>query len=270
MRLGLSIALGAADIFDSATIALLEADPTCAAVITSTNVITSIAATEGADTIAAVMVGFPGEITIDNLWDPALGVTIATGVSHWVSQAGQASDLVQATGAAQPTIEASAKNGRSALVCDGTDDMLRLAFTRAAPRTTFIVSRMTENSGALFDGKTVNRNRFYRASATTLSMGNGGGGGGFGITATDWDNYHCNVFNHTAAGTGSSFRSDVFAKYTFDAGATTIDGVTVGNLGQGADDFGGCKILYIVDVAGDLSDGDVAKVLVYLQATFAI
>jgi hypothetical protein len=78
-------------------------------------------------------VGFtPADITSIVSWYRAdLGVTTATGVSNWADQVGS-NDLSQATGAAQPTFNASDAdfNSNPSMTFDGSDDILgNAAFT---------------------------------------------------------------------------------------------------------------------------------------------
>ncbi len=62
------------------------------------------------------------------LWLRAdLGVTVATGVSHWVSQEGNSYDFAQATAGAQParTATDSSLNNQTSITADGVDDSLQ-------------------------------------------------------------------------------------------------------------------------------------------------
>ena len=71
-----------------------------------------------------------------------LGVTIATGVSEWADQSGNGHDLVQATGANQPTYGATLINSQPGMTLDGTNDSLSCTgLSQAQPLHSFIVYR---------------------------------------------------------------------------------------------------------------------------------
>lgn len=219
----------------------------------------------------AIQHRMPSIAGLADMWIGEKGITIVTGVSNWQSIAGGRNSLVQATGANQPTYTPGALNGRAGLATNGTTQFMRGAFTRGAPRTTFIVGWFQEATGGLFDGNTVNTNRIYRTGATVISMGNGGAGGNVTVGAsTDLTNPHVHCFNHTAAGTSSTYQSDSFAQVSFDAGATTIDGITIGDLGNGFSDPAACTICCIVDFNVSLSNADKTRMIQWLGREYNI
>ena len=84
----------------------------------------------------------PAQLTnLRGWWDAALGITIATGVSQWDDQSGNGNNLLQAVGVSQPTVTASAINGRPGILFDGTNDNMTAAFTLSQPFTIFMVAR---------------------------------------------------------------------------------------------------------------------------------
>ena len=93
-------------------------------------------------------------------WRADTGVTIATGVSSWVDQAGSY-DAIQATTSKQPAYsDTSGANGLDGITFDGTDDFLRVAsLTLTQPFHGFMVFKMvshTEVSYYFHGGWTLN------------------------------------------------------------------------------------------------------------------
>jgi len=72
----------------------------------------------------------PDSISGLKLWldaDDASTITESTGVSAWADKSGQGNNATQGTGASQPSLQAAALNGKSAVRFDGTDDRLSVS-----------------------------------------------------------------------------------------------------------------------------------------------
>jgi len=109
-----------------------------------------------------------------------LGVTIATGVSHWVDRTANAFDAVQATTTAQPALQSAALNGRNTILADGVDDRLVVGtMDLPAPGTTptwfwGVFNEPTDlGSATLFGGGSSTLMRIFRSSLTQMRCSNG-------------------------------------------------------------------------------------------------
>jgi hypothetical protein len=198
-----------------------------------------------------------------------VGTTIATGVSQWNDQSGNLNHLVQAVGASQPALTAGAINGLPALVFDGSNDFMSVAFVLVQPSTVFFVmrpivitaSRTYVDGGAVADTMAVaqaqltpNRLRMTAGSVLTGATGIVAGVPGL-VTA---------IFN----GASSALASTDDAGITGNAGAGAGAGLTVGSQ------FGGTlpanmQLAEVIVMAAMATAGERAGVRSYVQQRYA-
>lgn len=94
------------------------------------------------------------------------GIAIGTGVSQWNDATPNANHLVQATGGAQPVLQAD-----GSILFNGSSQYLKAsAFTLNMPETVYLAFKQVSwtLTGTAFDGNTMNSMRLYQ--------GNGGSG----------------------------------------------------------------------------------------------
>lgn len=205
-----------------------------------------------------------------------LGVTVATGVSSWADQSGTGDankNLTQATGTKQPTLntaDAAYNNQPTLSFARASVQALHSGTWSAAqaqPSTTFIVGND--------DGTATNQFYCDGNAAATQVLGNNGAG-----------NYQAYAGTTLAGGTPSSsprilaavfngassslFISAKTAVATGNAGATGLTGFTAGAAGDSVSNTLNGKIAEIIIYSGALSAAQIAQVLTYLGARYAI
>lgn len=112
----------------------------------------------------------PAPIAMGAIVSPAawfrygVGITVATGVSQWNDQSGNARHLTQGTAGSQPALQAD-----SSILFDGVDDQLsNNAFTLAQPFTIYLLANIVAYTGStqIFNSASVGN--------TLLNMQNSG------------------------------------------------------------------------------------------------
>jgi hypothetical protein len=157
------------------------------------------------------------------------GITTVTGVSQWADQSGNARHLKQATGAAQPALQAD-----GSILFDGTDDYLKCdAFTLPQPVSVYMLGRqVTWTLGDVFfdgdvrDGMIV----FQRTSSPTIAQYTG-------VITADNSDFTLNAYAVLSSiynGASSSLQINSNAATTGVASATTPGGFTLGAGGNAA------------------------------------
>lgn len=156
------------------------------------------------------------------------GITVATGASAWADASGNGRNIVQATGSLQPAVQ-----GDGSLLFDGVDDFMQIAFTLVQPCTVYLRMKhiawtvgnrisdgFSANGGAILqNGSTPQIQTF----AGTLTGVNG--------------NLALNTYGSVAAvfnGASSASQVDNTAAITGDAGAASMNGLTLGANASGA------------------------------------
>ena len=151
-------------------------------------------------------------------------------VSQWDDKSGQGNHAVQATGAEQPTTNATTQNGKNVLDFDGTDDRIVSTFgsTLTQPNTVFITGKYDVITAAyMFDGiDASNRNALFNDTSLFTAFA----GSSLQGDAMDTDFHVLEViFN----GVSSSIRLDAGTATTGDAGADSLTGLTIGSRYSG-------------------------------------
>jgi hypothetical protein len=198
------------------------------------------------------------------LWLKAsLGITIGTGVSAWADQSGNGHDFPQATGAAQPALEATGYAGKPSVLFDGVDDVLvntTLAGTLPGGTDTpfslylwvqYVTAATTVVFGA---GNSGAANPFFQLFYNTTGPTWGiakrdsagvqkVGGGGVASTGETMLEVHFNGTNScviAANGVES-------APFDLDVGLTTLNSLSLGALVRTATtSFSNCRIAEVV------------------------
>jgi hypothetical protein len=157
------------------------------------------------------------------------GTTIVTGVSQWNDQSGNLNHLVQAVGASQPVVTASAINGLPCITFDGSNDNMTAAFTLAQPFTIFMVFRQVTwtSTRDLHDGITTADSMLLQQFTTTPNLRMFGGGSltGANTLAVNTFGLITEVWN----GASSEIQLTDSAPITGNAGAAAPGGITLGS-----------------------------------------
>jgi hypothetical protein len=192
----------------------------------------------------------PKSISGLQLWldasDASSVVLNGSTVSQWSDKSGNGRNATQGTANNQPTFSAAARNGRSVLSFDGSNDsLLTSSFSISQPFTIALVGKInsTAANGNFSDGGTSGR------AAVFFTTGNGGQWATFagvaisgGVANTDWHVFHAH-FN------GSS--SSLY-----------VDGASVASGNAGTDGFNGLRIGgYTASIA--LLNGSIAEMYCY-------
>ncbi len=193
---------------------------------------------------------------------------VGTG-SSWTDLSGNAHHLLQATGAKQPTITASAIKGKAAYLFDGSDDFMQGAFTLIEPETIFLVFNMkavgaaTVND-AVLDGVTVASMFVISDNAPRLGIYNGATL--FYNAAVAAGTYAQATFQFNGA--SSVVRTAGVARSAGDAGnASSASGLTVAALGGGTRPTN-VEVAEIVIVAGATNASATQRCERYLRGKY--
>lgn len=210
----------------------------------------------------------PTTISNTSLWLRAdLGTTIATGVSRWADQSGNGNDVVQATGADQPTLQSAGINGLSSLQFNGTSQFLQnLTYSITSPLTILVVAQ-------------------FAATANVVEMAYSFGNGGAGyLDSSDFDqgqgfNFNTVQLNVTPSGPGNPFIGTGLVNGTETSfyrtanvqqndlvNNSTVSEFFVGSFG--ASDFCGKWISEIIIYNKALSPNELRQVWSYLQGRY--
>lgn len=168
------------------------------------------------------------------------GVTVATGVSQWDDQSGNARHLLQATAVSQPVFSASAgPNGLPALTFDGSNDSMEANMALTQPTTIYaIFKQVTWIAGrTLLDGDPVNAIRVLQTNAgvtpqieiTAGATACNNGNAPVGVWVSG-----CFLFS----GAASLTRINNTAEATGNAGTASATSLVLGADGGGFGDFG--------------------------------
>ncbi len=196
-------------------------------------------------------------------------VADGTAISSSTDRSGNGRHAVQATGANQPIFKAAIQNGRGVYRFDGTNDFLRVAFTRNQPHTAFAVAKVSAVNGgnhqAIIDGNSDDSASLMITAGGTILNAFAGAllatGDAMGLV-----NFHriAAVFN----GASSSIQYDAVAADTGNAGASNAGGVSIGGNG-GNRAFNG-DVGEVVLYSRALSAGEISQVMAYLSTKWGV
>lgn len=186
------------------------------------------------------------------------GVTqVANAVSAWADQTGNGRNLVQATGAAQPTLQSDAT-----ILFDGTGDYLQVAFTLNQPTTVYLrLKQVTWTiNDSVFDGGVLNGGSLYQNTATpNLTMF-------AGLNAPSSTSLAVNTWGSVAAvfNAASSVLQVGASTATGSTGTNNMGGLTLGASASGVN-FGNIQVAEVI-VYSEAHDATTrAQVIAYLD-----
>jgi hypothetical protein len=211
----------------------------------------------------------PSAITGLKTWFKADSLVLADGaaISTWTDSAGTA-NVVQATGANQPTYQASALNGKPAVVFNGTTQNLKTAAAWATassqPNTIFVVAQLT--SGYLFDGFSTAGRQYLRNSGSGFVFNSGNS-----LSVNQDSNFHIFVLRANGTGVQGSIKVDTITTLGDPSGATptALNGLTIGSLNNATGVATG-KLCEIIVFNGSLSNYDQAQMEYYLKTKYGL
>jgi hypothetical protein len=186
-----------------------------------------------------VVAGFsPAKISNLVGWWPAYGITGLSDddvVGTFPDQSGNGRNLTQATAAKKPLYKTNVKNGYPTVRFDGSDDYLQGAFgaTIAQPITYFIAFRaitVGPNEYIMAGDDITNRVGLLIVTGGWWGIYAGAGLVSTTVPDTNW-HYIVAIFN----GASSSIRLDGAAIKSGNAGANSLDGLTLGALYTGGE-----------------------------------
>ncbi len=186
-----------------------------------------------------------------------LGITVVTGVSQWNDQSGNARHLLQATGTAQPALQAD-----NSILFDGTDDFLKCTgFTLNQPETVYVLFNPVTyvNVDYIHDGNTTDSlNCAFTAASPQYAIFAGAFVLNNNLTIGSY-NVIASVYN----GTSSVAQVNNTAPATGNAGAANAGGFLLGaNANPG--NFGNIQVKEAIVFAAAHDAPTRARVISYL------
>ena len=212
----------------------------------------------------------PAQLTnLRGWWDAALGITIATGVSQWDDQSGNGNNLLQAVGANQPTVTASAINGLPGILFDGTNANMTAAFTLTQPLSVLMVARQVTwaSTKNFHDGITAADTMLLQQFTATPNLRLFGGASLTGTTDLAVNTY--GVITEVFNGASSSLQIGSGTLLSGNAGAASPGGITLGSR-QTATAFANVEVAEIIVMAAAASADEITSWKAYALAKFGI
>jgi len=188
------------------------------------------------------------------------GVTVTgSGVSQWDDQSGNSNHLKQATDASRMTLEAD-----GSILGNGIDQFLKAdTFTFTQPETIYILGKQVTWTGSdrFFDGHATNSGTLQQFTASPELRLFAGGVVGNISPPLDTDVIITIVIN----GASSLIQLNSDTPVTGNAGASNMDGFTLGALGAGTGNFGNIQIKEIVAFSAAHNATTIASNIAYLS-----
>ncbi len=204
-------------------------------------------------------------------WRADQGTTIATGVSQWDDMSGNGHHQIQATGSKQPALALTGgPNGTACITADGSNDVMRAAFTLNQPIAIYLVAKYTNafaHNEDLFDGGggAGSHGRFYRTAAQTMNLEDATNINGTVNTTTAWHYYRidCNgVF-------GAVYQDNVL-KFSGNAGVGAMGGVNLFSYADQVSDCAAASIAEMIVLSAIPSAAQDAAVNSYLTSFYGL
>ena len=199
----------------------------------------------GAEAINALdPITIVNDVTVHAYYHADLGTTVATGVSQWNDQK-NTNHAVQATGTAQPVLNAAALFGHKTITFDGVDDRLTIGTLNLPPPGAgtgwwvwSVLKRTADVTNGTLVGAGSTTGRIQRGSATQVRANNGVAGTLVTMTVGTWYRLENLFFNDAAAdylkigstngGTGTATGANDPAAGAYTIGCTTTGGTSPG------------------------------------------
>ena len=207
-------------------------------------------------------------------------ITIQTGVQQWSDKSGNGRNLVQNTTNNQPLHGSVTLNGKPAVTFDGTNDLLRVAYTLNQPYMMFSVWRLDSYSAAtgprVFDGRPGSGSRSGEVFANGFSTSMGLFAGSVLNLALASPNSNAmlsfNVWDFTFNGATSSTRLRTSAATTTgNAGANNASGLTIGANGNATPgEFSNSSVAELVVFSRSLATSEADAVRKYLGTKWGL
>lgn len=212
----------------------------------------------------------PPDIAGNTLWLRAdQGITIATGVSVWADQSGLGHNLVQGTGANQPTFNASGPNGLPYVTGNGTSQYLKGVWAQVQPVERFLVLQLPASWSAsryICDGGDLNGLTFYQPSSETqATLYCGSGLGSTLANPSIWQMYDLQA----NAGSSAIVQSGITVASGNAGNTTSPGGCTLFADASGAI-WSAASIAEVIDYNTILTPNQRAQVRFYLQNRYLI
>ena len=206
----------------------------------------------------------PRRPPLDNMlawYRKGVGITqVANAVSAWANQYGIAPDLAQASGTAQPALQAG-----GTILFDGSDDLLACAYTGALPRTRYIRFRQItwSDSDGIISGNTVNTGLVYQfITSPNIGTYNGGTGpSNTGAVLNTWVSLAVTTGNTT----GDVLQIGDTIVTGANSGASVINGMVVGSNGAAGLAWANIEVAEILDYAAEHDATTRARIIAYLN-----
>lgn len=208
-----------------------------------------------------IAVSPPTTTNMVGFWQKGVGITsAANAVSAWADQSGLGHNLLQATGANQPTLQAG-----GTILFNGTSHFLGVSYVAALPRTRYIRFKQVTwaaNKG-IISGNTVNTGLVFQLT-TTPNIGSYNGAQGPQSTASSVGSW-CSLAVTNTNSANDVLQIDGTTVTGPTASGVAIDGMIVGCNGSGATNPSNIEVACVIDYTAEHDAATRASIIAYLN-----
>jgi hypothetical protein len=213
----------------------------------------------------------PSSITGLKLWVQSnMGITLGTGVSAWADQSGLGNNLAQATGAAQPTLNASdaAYNNAPTLSFNGSQYLTVADPLSSLPYTIYVVGESTSGSSNQVMVSTTSNspNLYYEGGITAWTIY--GGANLSSSNGTRTKQAYVGIYTGTSA-SALYINTSSSAAASGSAGSSTSSGTLYVGAQIGPQNELIGKIASVLLYNGTHTQSQISQVLTYLANAYA-